>query len=187
MQYPLLRGGDSALGRTDCSGRLIIDLPPAARDKFDGASALQADLDYSIQPAADGAGLVVEASGTDYPVQRLVAAATLLSEAQSAAKAAVGRTYQPSFDCAGELSTVEKMICQDETLSRLDRELAKRYRDLRQGLPPERWEEVADGQDGFLERRNQCADTACVKDIYTRQLRSLPEVADQEPSAAVTL
>jgi uncharacterized protein YecT (DUF1311 family) len=156
------------LGRTECGSRIIFDLPPTVRAAFDGAPSLEADIEYAFQTAADGTGSVVEVQGVDFVVQQLATAAGMSGEAALGDHA---RTYNPSFDCGGKLSNVERMICQDEELARLDRALAARYAQLRTQVAATDWQSVADGQKAFLQRRGACADTACVRDSHAAQMR----------------
>jgi hypothetical protein len=71
MERPLLRGGDEALGTVRCSGRLSLDLPPGVA-VVGGRRTLSADIDYFLQPAADGSGDVVMIEGAD-PIVVLLA------------------------------------------------------------------------------------------------------------------
>ena len=64
VERPLLRERDSDLGTLRCSGRLTIDLPPGVAI-VGGRRALSADIDYVLQPAADGSGDVVMLEGAD--------------------------------------------------------------------------------------------------------------------------
>ncbi len=74
IESPLLQGHDPALKRTQCAGKLVFSLPPSVIKAFDGATALSADINYSVQPAADKSGLVVDAEGTTPIVEALVTA-----------------------------------------------------------------------------------------------------------------
>jgi uncharacterized protein YecT (DUF1311 family) len=66
MERPLLTDVDEELGTIRCSGRLSLDLPPGLA--VAGARrTLSADIDYVLQPAADGSGDVVMLEG-DAPV-----------------------------------------------------------------------------------------------------------------------
>ena len=49
---------DSATGAVNCSGSLSLDLPPGVA-VVGGRRTLTADVDYTVQPAADGSGNVV--------------------------------------------------------------------------------------------------------------------------------
>jgi hypothetical protein len=182
VQYPLLRGGDLALGRTDCSGHIILDLPPNVRPAFDGAKTLEADVDFSVQPAADGNGNVVTPDGIERIIQRLVAAASLVESVRDTSPPTV-ITYNPSFSCSGTLTDVEKLICKDEALSGLDRSLARRYAQLKDQLDADDWQQVVELQRSFLNRRSQCVDVSCLKDAYVGQSRRLDEFAPADAPA----
>ena len=64
VERPLLRSHDDELGTVRCTGRLTIDLPPGVA-VVGGRRALTADVDYVLQPAADGSGDVVMLEGAD--------------------------------------------------------------------------------------------------------------------------
>ena len=73
MERPVAVSRDEALGVTVCRGRLILELPPGAEDAFDGDRRLEADVEYSAQPAADGSGPVFQMKGAEPIVYRLAA------------------------------------------------------------------------------------------------------------------
>ena len=64
VERPLLRDRDEELGTVRCSGHLSIDLPPGVA-VVGGRRSLSADIDYVLQPAADGSGDVVMLEGAD--------------------------------------------------------------------------------------------------------------------------
>ena len=64
MQRPLLRSRDEELGTVRCTGQLSLDLPPGVV-VVGGRRTLSADIDYVLQPAADGSGDVVLLEGAD--------------------------------------------------------------------------------------------------------------------------
>lgn len=66
MERPLLTSFDRELGTIRCSGRLLLDLPPGLA-VVGGRRTLSADIDYVLQPAADGSGDVVMLEG-DAPI-----------------------------------------------------------------------------------------------------------------------
>lgn len=66
MERPLLRSHDKELGTVRCSGTLFLDLPPGVA-VVGGRRSLTADIDYILQPAADGSGDVVMLEG-DGPI-----------------------------------------------------------------------------------------------------------------------
>ena len=64
MERPVLRSQDPELGTVRCAGRLSLDLPPGVA-VVGGRRTLSADVDYVLQPAADGSGDVVMLEGAD--------------------------------------------------------------------------------------------------------------------------
>jgi hypothetical protein len=81
MERPLLRSQDRELGTVRCAGRLSLDLPPGVA-VVGGRRTLSADVDYVLQPAADGSGDVVMIEGAD-PI--IVPLATLARTGETAA------------------------------------------------------------------------------------------------------
>jgi uncharacterized protein YecT (DUF1311 family) len=175
IQYPQFRGFRQDSGRTECVGRLILDLPPTVQSAFDGAPSLEADVEFAFQNAADGAPAVVEVRGADFVIQQLATAAGV-APAVAPAQAEPARTYNPSFDCSGTLSNVERMICQDEDLARRDRALAALYAGVRARVSGPDAQDLVDAQRAFVQRRGACADTACVRDAYVAQSRYLNQL-----------
>lgn len=76
-----------------------------------------------------------------------------------------------SFDCEKAATKVEKMICADPELSKLDEELAKTYQNA---MKDEGQAEVIKStQKLWLKERNHCEDAACVKQAYASRLQNL--------------
>lgn len=73
MEDPVVKGWDQSLDITRCQGRFILEVPPGAERGLGGARQLQADLEYTAQPSADGAGLVYKQRGADAIVSKLAA------------------------------------------------------------------------------------------------------------------
>jgi hypothetical protein len=72
MENPVVTTHDATLRRTECAGRIVFGLPPNTQKAFGDADQLSADVTFSVQPAADGSGLVVTSSGTETIVESLV-------------------------------------------------------------------------------------------------------------------
>lgn len=64
VERPLMKQSDEELGTVRCTGRLSLDLPPGTA-VVGGRRTLSADIDYVLQPAADGSGDVVLLEGAD--------------------------------------------------------------------------------------------------------------------------
>lgn len=75
--------------------------------------------------------------------------------------------FAASFDCAKAGTTVEKLVCQNLFLSKLDEALAKNYGDLLKSndnlyLKKELREE----QKAWIQKRNACTDAKCLVGLY---------------------
>jgi uncharacterized protein YecT (DUF1311 family) len=58
MENPVMENQETATGAVNCSGSLSLDLPPGVAI-VGGRRTLTSDVDYTVQPAADGSGNVV--------------------------------------------------------------------------------------------------------------------------------
>lgn len=96
MERPLLTSFDQELGTLRCSGRLSLDLPPGV-SAVGGRRSLGAEIDYVLQPAADGSGDVVILEGADGIVIPLATLAQMGSESLPA----------PATSSSAELGAVE--------------------------------------------------------------------------------
>lgn len=76
-----------------------------------------------------------------------------------------------SFDCTKAATKVEKLICGDEELSKLDEELNAAYKTaLHDG---KQVNSIKQAQKQWIKERNGCSDTACVKRAYEMRLSTL--------------
>ena len=77
-----------------------------------------------------------------------------------------------SFDCSKAQSKIEKMICADAELSRLDEEIAKVYGDVLKKSPDEAL--LKKQQRGWLKARNlDCKDVPCLRELYQKRIAVL--------------
>ena len=79
MENPVMESQDRSTGAVNCSGSLSLDLPPGV-GIVGGRHTLSSDVDYTIQPAADGSGNVVLLRNADSVIAPL---ATLARVGQS--------------------------------------------------------------------------------------------------------
>ena len=80
----------------------------------------------------------------------------------------------PSFDCSKvEPGSIEEIICNDESLSRLDRELAEVYKEAEKEAVDEKPPTLKAEQRGWIKSRDECWKAENVKDCIrtTYQLR----------------
>jgi hypothetical protein len=73
MENPVVKGSDDSLEIVRCGGRFILEVPPGAERGLGGARQLQADIDYTAQASADGAGLVYRQKGAEAIIAKLAA------------------------------------------------------------------------------------------------------------------
>ncbi|ENA27335.1 MULTISPECIES: lysozyme inhibitor LprI family protein [unclassified Pseudomonas] len=75
-------------------------------------------------------------------------------------------SYAVSFDCTKASTSVEKMICTDPMLSRLDDALAENYKSMLLSDFGGSKAELRNEQRIWLSKRNKCKDKACLVDAY---------------------
>ncbi len=76
-----------------------------------------------------------------------------------------------SFDCAKAATKVEKLICGDAALSKLDEELNAAYKAALQDV--KNADTVKQAQKQWIKERNGCANADCVKQSYGTRLATL--------------
>lgn len=86
-------------------------------------------------------------------------------------------TYGASFDCAKASSHVEKLICSNAELSKLDEQLSVAYA---QGnaLSKTKTEFKSSQRRWLIEKRNTCVDTPCIKNAYETRLHEIKPSQD---------
>jgi hypothetical protein len=198
MENPVMESEDSSTGAVNCSGSLSLDLPPGVA-VVGGRRTLMSDVDYSVQPAADGSGTVVLLRNADAIIAPL---ATLARVAQPVQAAPVGTNEaapaeanavapaapapegprpvgaRPSFDCANARSKGEIAVCSDAGLAALDRNMAAQYsRSLAVASPAQR-SLLRQTRDRFVAYRDRCPNRACVGDAYVGRMREIRDIME---------
>jgi uncharacterized protein len=103
--------------------------------------------------------------------------------------------HAASFDCAKAASLVEKMVCSDSELSKLDDDLSTAYQAVSGDSAAA--DQVRRDQRQWLAGRNACRDRVCIKSAYDRRLADLlalrsptlaskPVVVSEEGSSCVS-
>ncbi|MHB8624486.1 MAG: lysozyme inhibitor LprI family protein [Sulfuricaulis sp.] len=90
---------------------------------------------------------------------------TLLATAQAA-----------SFDCEKAVSTIEKTICGDDELSKLDEKLYTAYKNALQN--DKHANSIRHSEEQWIKDRNHCTDAACMKIAYEKRITELTSIAD---------
>ena len=204
MERPLLRGGDEALGTVRCSGRLSLDLPPGVA-VVGGRRTLSADIDYVLQPAADGSGDVVMIEGADPIVVPLATlartgepaplptapaqlpgaqsplvpipdvSAPAAGESEEPARPAIGDA-SPSFNCHRARTRSEIAVCQDPRLAALDRQMASQFSSALAAAGPRQRATLTSTRDSFLRYRDQCPSNGCIAETYRGRMREIRDI-----------
>jgi hypothetical protein len=73
LQDPVVKGWDRKLDIIRCESRFILEVPPGAERAFAGERQLLADIEYTAQASADGAGFVYQQRGAEPIVGKLAA------------------------------------------------------------------------------------------------------------------
>ncbi|MBV5344902.1 MAG: DUF1311 domain-containing protein, partial [Rhodoferax sp.] len=92
----------------------------------------------------------------------------------------------PSFDCAKATQTVERLICRDADLAKLDRRMADLYVSLRKSVAKDRRQTLKSEQIAWLASRNDCGSSRdtrrCVADAITDRISELTPTMKESSS-----
>jgi uncharacterized protein YecT (DUF1311 family) len=200
MEHPVMESQDQSTGAVNCSGSLSLDLPPGVA--IVGARrTLTADVDYTVQPAADGSGNVVLLRNADAIITPL-ATLTMVAEPQAqrateepqrevvqenvaaseSANKAVGPDTdypgRPSFDCSDARTKGEIAVCSDSGLSALDVNMATQYRRALSSASPEERAILQRTRDRFLAYRDRCPNRSCIADAYVGRMKEIRDIME---------
>lgn len=165
------------------------------------ANTFSDNISYSLQPTDDGKSIYAEtdADAPIVSLAHTVVGAYLIKpvmDANNAQTANIGAALQettaqppaavaapaaqstvapaaaaPSFDCAKASTPVEKSICADPLLSRLDRAMADNYSAMRNSdIGAEAREELKASQRQWAAARSSCSTTQCLADRYRARI-----------------
>lgn len=165
------------------------------------ANTFSDDISYSLQPTDDGKSIYAEtdADAPIVSLAHTVVGAYLIKpvmDANNAQTANIGAALQdaaalpaaaiaapaaqipvsaapagPSFDCAKASTPVEKTICADPLLGRLDRAMADNYSAMRNSdIGVEAREELKASQRQWTAARSSCSTTQCLADRYRARI-----------------
>lgn len=119
--------------------------------------------------------LLVDGSGAKQePLEATPALETPAAEPKKSASPPPPQKIAPSFDCEKAEKNAEKLICADNGLSALDREVARLYRlasDALNAMPG--FETLLDAQRKWLGERNTCFDRECLTEMHVRRIHQL--------------
>ena len=204
VESPLLRDEDASVGSVTCNGTATIDLPPGVA-VVGGRRSLSADLLYTVQPAADRTGNVVNLTNADEIVTPL---ATLARTSPAAGdphsntvnavepvdpptpvvepapttgepigqEPAIAAQVRPSFSCNNARTRGELAVCNDNGLASLDRQMSAQFGSALAGADPEQRDLLIRTRDQFLRYRDQCTSNGCVAETYRGRMREIRDI-----------
>ncbi len=200
MENPVLESEDSNTRAINCSGSLSLDLPPGVA-VVGGRRTLMADVDYTIQRAADGSGDVVLLKNADAIVAPLATLARTAPAPQPSAPIGSNAlapvdplapvpegsatppppptpSGRPSFDCANARTRGEIAVCQDSGIAALDVNMVAQYRRSLAVATPARRALLQSTRDRFLAYRDRCPSRSCIADAYTGRMREIRDIME---------
>lgn len=202
MENPVMEREDSTTRAVHCSGSLSLDLPPGVA-VVGGRRTLASDVDYTVQPAADGSGQVVLLGNADAIVTPLATLAKVANapaepvpvpapvptiEGQPAAPTPTppaapvapppARSASPSFNCANARTHGEIAVCGDARLAALDRQMATQYGQAIAKASAEQKVMLQRTRNRFLAYRDGCPSNSCIGDAYIGRMREIRDIME---------
>jgi uncharacterized protein YecT (DUF1311 family) len=206
MENPVMESQDTANNAVNCSGSLSIDLPPGLA-VVGGRRTLSADVDYTVQPAADGSGYVVLLRNADAIVTPLATLARINEPAPAPGmppadlnqmtptepgtppvearppsaqpqQPQASSVAHPSFDCANARTKGEIAVCSDSGLAALDRNMAAQYGRAMARADPGQAALLRRTRDRFLSYRDHCPSRSCMGDAYVGRMREIRDIME---------
>ncbi|HEX2804492.1 MAG TPA: hypothetical protein VHN55_11020 [Sphingomicrobium sp.] len=193
---PIVRGVDDRLNSVTCSGTAVLGLPPGVA-VAGGRRSLSGDLDYMVQPAADGTGNVVRLGNADSIVVPL-ATVSRTRAAEPTAPAELPdlenevtedqtelpdqmeqpqpMQANPSFDCDDARSRSEIAVCNDPGLASLDRQMAAQFNRAMMEADRGQRRLLERTRDRFLSYRNRCSNNECIANTYRSRMREISDI-----------
>ncbi len=198
MSGPVATGIDDRLQSVSCTATAVLDLPPGVSTSG-GQSSLSGDLQYVVQPSADGTGKVVRLGNSDsivIPLATLSGVASSLPPVpmmengmeslepgqpielpdSGAPSAPEESGANPSFDCDGAQGRAEVAICNDPTLAALDRQAAQQYRSALVEASEGQRRLLESTRRTFLSYRDRCATNQCIAQTYQSRMREMSDI-----------
>lgn len=87
-----------------------------------------------------------------------------------------------SFDCAKAQTTIEKLICGDNELSKLDEALSNTYQQVIE-KSADKPKAIKEQKQWLKEVRNACQDTSCLNSAYQKRIDELAVASEQAVSS----
>jgi hypothetical protein len=190
MENPVMESQDSSTGAANCSGSLSIDLPPGVAAVGDRRT-LTADVDYTVQPAADGSGNVVLLHNADAIIAPL---ATLARTEQPAPMVETPTENGVSPEAPETNQAAPQPLApstappqqpgsrtgfsSDAGLAALDRDLSGEYGQAFAVASPEQRMLLRQTARRFDAYRSRCSDRQCITAAYAGRIREIHDIIE---------
>ena len=185
-----------------CSGTAYLDLPPGVA-VAGGRRSLSGDLEYVVQPAADGSGNVVRLGNADSIVvplatlsrtgapltaplvppsleNQVIEQPAPVQEGQEPPQEDENRSSpavaDPSFDCGRARTRGEIAVCGDPGLAALDRQMAAQFNAAMSRGDAQQRSLLQRTRSRFLSYRDRCATNKCVAETYRSRMREISDI-----------
>jgi uncharacterized protein YecT (DUF1311 family) len=198
IEGPYLRGFDDQTKRTACSGVAVLQLPPQVTTA-EGMGTLTSNVDYDVQPAADGTGNVVTIGNADAitvplatlrgnapvgPPPQLQPVAPPDSTANADELAPLPEQTpqpqqaqaQPAFDCSRARTSGEQAVCGNASLAALDRQMSGQFDSAMNNADDEQRALLRSTRSRFLAYRDRCGSDSCIADAYRGRIREIRDI-----------
>lgn len=197
---PVARGIDDQLQSVTCSGAAVLELPPGVQ-VAGGRRALSGDVDYIVQPAADGTGNVVRLGNADSIVVPLATLTRIAAPQPTPPQVQLGNETgpeatneetdplapqpdrrapaakaNPSFSCSNARTRGEIAVCNDPGLAALDRQMAGQYNAAVSEADSSQRRLLERTRSRFLSYRDRCANDECVANTYRSRMREIQDI-----------
>ena len=204
MENPVVESENSATGAVNCSGSLSLDLPPGVA-VVGGRRTLNSDVDYTVQPAADGSGNVVLLRNADAIIAPL---ATLARVAQPVAPTTATQTNATTLGAAPDRCACSSAVARSTgctSSKRRQRKLRLRPRPGRGAklrcvptrvwqpsigtwlrnmarsvsqASPEQRDLLIETAHRFYAYRDRCPKQCCIGDAYVGRMREIRDIME---------
>lgn len=203
VENPVLESEDGGKGSANCSASLSLDLPPGVA-VVGGRRSLAADVDYTVQRAADDSGRVVLLRNADAivtPLATLVRVSqtpaapvapeatvpqvsdplaptpeTAAPQAAPAPEPQATTTARPSFSCGAARTRGEIAVCEDPGLASLDRQMAAQFNRAMSEADGGKRALLQRTRNRFLSYRDSCRSDSCIADAYRGRMREISDI-----------
>lgn len=164
-------------------GQNIIQLTATSPNTFTGQQVYTDGKFYkvNVKLQADGRLYFEGEKNVKWVMERIGAppqASSPASQTTTSAPSAAGNS--PSFDCGKATTTVEKLICTNPELSKLDVSLAETYKEA---VSKDR--SIRDDQRSWNVEKNKCSDVDCLKTTYEDRISELTNFIVRHDRAAL--